>query len=376
VTDSRRPRRRRRSETPGIREIAHALGISIGTVDRALHDRPGISAATRARVLSTAERLGYRPDPAARYLSSRRELRIGVALPREIASFWGSVRDGIHRAAGPARRTGVRVIERPYLRLGVGEAEAFVECLEQDVDGLIIAPGEPERLEPLIARASEQRVPVVCVNTDAPGTSRLCTVSVDSLTSGSLVGELMGRFLGGRGLVVPFAGRLATIDHSQKVEGFRRTVAALWPGLEVADVVEAHDDEGEAHAKCRAVLAARPRIDGVYVTTMNSLPVLRAIEDEGLGKRVTVVTTDFFPALAPPIESGRVAATIHQRPETQGRIAFEALHLFLVEGHRPPPYISLSPQIVMRSNLPLYRERVRPRSTPVPQVTAAPEAGP
>jgi LacI family transcriptional regulator len=202
-------------------------------------------------------------------------------------------------------------------------------------------------------------------------------VSVDSLTSGSLVGELMGRFLGGRGRVVLFTGRLATTDHSQKVEGFRRTAAALWPELEVADVVEAHDDEVEAHAKCRAVLGARPRIDGVYVTTMNSLPVLRAIEDEGLGGKVTVVTTDFFPALSPHIESGRVAATIYQRPWTQGRIAFEALHVFLVEGLRPPPSISLSPQIVMRSNLPLYRERVRPRTatTPVPEAAAAHEAG-
>jgi len=327
-------------------------------VDRALHDRPGISAATRARVLSTAERLGYRPDPAARYLSSRRELRIGIALPREIATFWGSVRDGIHTAAGPARRAGVKVLERPYLRLGVG----------------VVAPGEPAELEALIARANEEKVPVVCVNTDAPGTARLCTVSVDSLTSGSLVGEIMGRFLGGAGTVVLFTGRLATIDHSQKVEGFRRAAGEQWPGIEVVDVVEAHDDEVEAHRKCRAVLGARPRIDGVYVTTMNSLPILRAIEDEGLADKVTVVTTDLFPALSPHIESGRVAATIHQRPWTQGRIAFEALHGFLIEGLAPPPTITLSPQIVMRANLALYRERARPHSAHVREAAETQEA--
>jgi len=122
------------------------------------------------------------------------------------------------------------------------------------------------------------------------------------------------------------------------------------------------------------VLGARPRIDGVYVTTMNSLPVLRAIEDEGLAETVTVVTTDLFPALSPHIETGRVAATIHQRPWTQGRIAFEALHGFLIEGLAPPPTITLSPQIVMRANLALYRERARPQSAHVREAAETQEA--
>ena len=42
--------------TPGIREIARTLGVSIGTVDRAFHDRPGISAETRAKVLEEIRR--------------------------------------------------------------------------------------------------------------------------------------------------------------------------------------------------------------------------------------------------------------------------------------------------------------------------------
>ena len=360
MTDPERSRRRKRPHTPGIREIADALGVSIGTVDRALHDRPGINPATRAKVLSAAKTLGYRPNLAARYLSSRKELRVAVALPREIASFWDLVRDGIEDAARPLERTVVRVLHHPYSRLGEGEREALEQCLEEDIHGLVIAPGEPETLKPLLSRAHDRGIPVVCVNTDAPGTARLTTVSVDPVTSGSLVGELMGRFLRGSGPVVLVTGLLSTIDHAQKLEGFRRTVGELWPDLEIAAVVEAHDDEGEAYHKCRAVLAARPHVAGVYVSTANSLPVLRAIEDEGLADRVTVITTDLFPALSPFIESGRVTATIHQRPWTQGRIAFQVLCGFLIEGLAPPPFVRLSPNIVMKSNLELFLERIRP----------------
>src|SRR4029453_13470229 len=85
----------------GIKDIARALGISTGTVDRALHAKPGVNPATRARVLRMAAELGYRPNLAARYLQSRKQLRISVHLPREIALFWDSLRESIREAAAP-----------------------------------------------------------------------------------------------------------------------------------------------------------------------------------------------------------------------------------------------------------------------------------
>ena len=85
---------RSRKRPAGIREIAQALGVSIGTVDRALHDRRGIKPKTRTSVLELAKELGYCPNLAARLLSSRKHVRIGVNLPREIASSGTSYRTG------------------------------------------------------------------------------------------------------------------------------------------------------------------------------------------------------------------------------------------------------------------------------------------
>ncbi len=346
----------------GVREIAQALGVSIGTVDRALHDRPGINPKTRARVLDAARNLGYRPNLAARFLSSRKVLRIGVALPREIASFWDLVRDGIETAAHAAQQTGVTLVNHPYPRLGEGEVEAIEACLQEDLDGLVISPGQPALLEPWIAKAHALGVPVVCVDTDAPETARLTTVCVDPVVSGSLAGDLLSRFLGGRGRVLLATGFRSTTGHAEKVESFRRTVAEHRPDLEVAGVVETHDDQDEAYEKCRWALAAGPEINGVYVATANSLSVLRAIEDEGRSGKVTVIATDLFPELCPHLEAGRVAATLHERPWTQGRIAFQALQAFLADGLTPPPLVSLSPQIVMRSNLRPFLAHIRPGS--------------
>jgi LacI family transcriptional regulator len=346
----------------GIKDIAGAAGVSIGTVDRALHDKPGINAGTRRRVLDTAAALGYRPNLAARHLKSRTLFRVSVHLPREIALFWDSLRDGIREAAAPFEPT-LRVEFRSNPRLGEGEAELIEQALASGVSGLIVAPGDPVALEPWIHRAARKNVPVICVVTDAPRTERLASISADPFTVGSVAGELLARFLPGGGDVAFFTGWLGTEDHAEKLRGFHTSVNAVGRGVRVAAVVEAHDDERAGYRRALAVLDEHPDLKGIYVSTVNSMPVLRAVERKGRRGRVTVVTTDLFPALVPQIREGHVAATIYQRPLSQGRLALQALYQFLLDGTRPPARIKVLPHVVMRSNLDLLLERRRVEET-------------
>jgi LacI family transcriptional regulator, galactose operon repressor len=91
--------------------------------------------------------------------------------------------------------------------------------------------------------------------------------------------------------------------------------------------------------------------------------VMKAVEEGGLDGRVTVIASDLFPALAQLIESGRVAATLYQRPVMQGQLAFRALYSYLVEGVQPSPVTRLAPHVVMKSNLKLFMDQL-PRHKP------------
>src|SRR5690606_24642178 len=62
-----------------IHDVALAAEVSIGTVSRTLNNRPGVSHTTRAKVLAAVERLGYKPDRAARELSNRRPITVGLS---------------------------------------------------------------------------------------------------------------------------------------------------------------------------------------------------------------------------------------------------------------------------------------------------------
>jgi len=62
-------------------EIAKRAGVSIGTVDRVLHNRGRVSAETRQRIQDIINEEGYQPNPLARHLKRNRDYRLGVMIP-------------------------------------------------------------------------------------------------------------------------------------------------------------------------------------------------------------------------------------------------------------------------------------------------------
>jgi LacI family transcriptional regulator len=347
--------RREQISPPGIKDIARALGVSIGTVDRALHDRPGINPMTRAKVLKMAQTPGYQPNFAARHLKLKRKMRISVHLPRQIATFFDAVRDGIQEAAKPFQSS-IEVHFRTYPRLGEGDLELFAETLQDSTNGIIVTPGHPADLKPWIRKAARAHIPVVCVATDAPGTERLAAISADAFTSGAMVAELLSGFAQGAASVLIVTGDLSVVDHAEKVNGFRTFLGKANSPLHVAGVIEAHDDPEKARELTREFIAAHADIGAVYVSTANCIPVIEALQHAGRLGRIPIITTDLFPALAPLIREGKVLATVYQRPKTQGRMAFQALYQFLVQGTCPLLRYRLPPHIVLRSNLDVFLE--------------------
>lgn len=340
-----------------IKDIAKALGISIGTVDRAIHSRGGISPITKERVLKMAQTLGYKPNLAARFLKAPRQVRVTINLPARIGSFFNAVRAGIRDAATPFQ-AGVQLQFHTHPALGEGDEELFREALEDGSKGIIIVPGHPAQLKLWIRKAAQKRIPVVCVVTDAPGTERLTAVSTDSFVSGAMVAELLHLIVRDSGTIGVFTGDLSTFDHSEKVRGFKHGMSSINGSLSISKVIETHDDESTAYSQARKLLAGDRSLRAIYVSTANSLTVIRALEEVDPERRIALVTTDLFPQLVPFLKSGRILATIYQRPEAQGRMAFEALHHFLVDGRCPPSRIKLNPHIVMRSNLELFLDRI------------------
>ena len=346
------------SKTAGIKDIAQTLGISIGTVDRALHERAGISLKTKARVLQMAEQLGYKPNLAAQALKLNRRIKIAVVLPRHISHFFDPLRAGIRAAAAATAGLHVEVTFHEYPRLGQGDTELLESTLKERYDGIIFTPGNPRKLDPIIHRLTRQGTAMLCVASDAPGSERIGLVSVHAYTSGALAAELLAHKLYRKAHVATITGELTTLDHAEKLRGFAATLAMLAPHLSLLPAIESHERPKEAYRQALALLHSGTKPQGLYISTANSIPVLQALEEQGLLGKIQVVTTDLFQELVPLIETGKVLATIYQRPFTQGKFAFESLIAYLLEEHKTSPIIRLAPHIIFRSNLPLFTNRL------------------
>ena len=143
----------------------------------------------------------------------------------------------------PARlKPALRIDFATYPRLGKGDAALFKQTLGDGADGMIICPGAPATVKPLIHKAARGNIPVICVATDAPGTERLAAVTACPFTSGAVVAELLCRTVRSAGTFALITGSLKTEDHAEKVEGFRSTMKALDQNREIAAIVETQDD--------------------------------------------------------------------------------------------------------------------------------------
>ena len=159
-------------------------------------------------------------------------------------------------------------------------------------------------------------------------------------------------------------------DHADKLRGFESSLAAAGARIRLGPIVEAHDDEREGHRRMLSVLRAHPTTAGIYVSTVNSLPVLRAAEEAGRLEGLTVVTTDLFPELVEWIRAGKVAATVYQRPAEPGPHGAAGPLPVLVNAFARLRACAWCRYLVMRSNLDLY-----PRAAAV-DLEAVPDAAP
>lgn len=140
---------------PTILDVAAEAGVSKGLVSKVLSGAPGPSAATTARVLAVADRLGFRKDRSATLLARRRTRLIGVTiLPSNV--FHGELAEEIQATADAAGYEIVlgSITETHDERLAI---ETLIDSRSEAL--LLLGPTMPEsKLAPLIAG-----IPTVCV---------------------------------------------------------------------------------------------------------------------------------------------------------------------------------------------------------------------
>ncbi|MER6001450.1 LacI family DNA-binding transcriptional regulator [Nonomuraea angiospora] len=143
--------------TVTIRDVARASGVHVSTVSRTFSAPHMVNAATRTRVLAVAEELGYRPNRAARALTTGRTHNLGLIVADIANPFFPPLIKAAHSAA---RQRDYHLFVADTDEEAATEEE-LVQAFSKQVDGLVLCSprSSNKALERLAAR-----VPFVVIN--------------------------------------------------------------------------------------------------------------------------------------------------------------------------------------------------------------------
>lgn len=197
-----------------IKDIAHALNISVSTVSRGLKDHPDISVDLCVLIKAKAKELNYHPNHLASGLRKRRSRFIGLIIPEITMFFFPSVIKGMEEEA---RANGFQLLVLQSNDNFETEKANVQLCMDHSIDGLLISlSNQTNTLEHLL-ELQEQGIPVVIFDKSIDQSPFDEVVIADEEVARKATEELINA--GGKDVVGVFGSERLSISR-QRARGF------------------------------------------------------------------------------------------------------------------------------------------------------------
>lgn len=326
-----------------MRDVAKLAGVSIKTVSRVINDEPAVSDVLKAKVLTAASQLGYRPNFTASTLrrSSNTTRTIALLLKNVANPFSAALLRSIEDAA---RQRDVVVISASVDEDDERERRLSQTFLSRNVDGLIIVPTAGNHS--YLAREVDRGTPVVFVDRQPAGIDADTVSSENVQGARAAVEHLIAR--GHRSIA--FLGDYTRISTAaERLYGYREALATSGlpsdPNLVVTDV---HSEE-VAERQVRALLLSRQAPTALF-TAQNLITIgaVRALRGLDMQHRVAVFGFDDFvlsDLLDPQVAV--VEQDVYRLGQTAARLLFDRL-----EARRTGPgeHIRIPTRLIVRAS--------------------------
>ncbi len=289
---------------PTIIDVAKAANVGVMTVSRVINNYATVRPKTRAKVMSAIEKVGYRPNDAARMLKGMRGRTIGLIVP-DMSDFFANC---FHAIQGVAMARGYQTLVVVTGRDAAVEKEQLASIENYRVAGLLIVPSGNNG--PQIQVLQKNGIPVVALDRPVHGAQ----------TDALVVENREGAEQGTQHLIEHGHKRIACLAFDSEVftvrerlDGYRQAMskARLEPQLH-ANIQSLQMMEEQvrswAHSKDRptAVFSAQ---------RITSIRLIQALCHSGLRvpENIAIVAFDDFElaeALGTPLTVGQSAAQL------------------------------------------------------------------
>lgn len=272
---------------PTISEIARVSGVGSATVDRVLNERGGVREVTRQKVLDAVERL-TRHAESGPDLSKQSSVRV-TFLVESGATFNRTLQEASEAYCRDNNTIAYRFASTPTSDVDPIKFAQQIERAAEESDGLVVVAREDLTINRAIRSVTARGVPVVCITTDLPNSSRLTYVGNEQSNAGATAAYLMGRLVGrvpGNILLVYSAPYRS---QEEREIGFRRVLRAEFPKLEIVERVNSKDEPDYIYQSIAKYIDEHGPPAGVYGVSGGNTGIAQVLRDKGLKESVVFI---------------------------------------------------------------------------------------
>ena len=327
-----------------MEQIANTVGVSRGTVDRALHGRAGVNPQVAEQILTVAKQLGYRAGFDIKPVRRQKKLILGFVL-REGLGVWADMMIGIERAAAELAEYNVEIIVRRFAGYKPEtELQCINEIMNQGIEGLAVAPINDVRVKARLTEITASGIPVVLVNQEMNGAEEvraLCYFGSDYMLAGrTAAGMLKLCHPPGRIELGVFCASKNMFSQSTRITGFLQEIDRLGLNCHLIDLLNfSRGTDGSqalgTYDLALAFLKKHPEITAVYTVGGQSGAVATAIYDSGRAGEIIHITFDMHQSNLEGLQNGSITVLIGQESVAQGYQPLKILYDYCANGAAP-----------------------------------------
>lgn len=342
-----------------IKDIAEMAGVSVGTVDRVLHNRGRVSEENLKKINDVLKQVNYHPNMIARSLASKKQYTIVVIIPSfEPGEYWESISKGIDKAGNEFEDYGVYIRKLYFDQYDNRSLDKAVESLfDNNFDAVLIASLFNESVINISRKLDEMNIPYNYIDSNIQEQNKLAYFGTDSFNSGAIGAKILLTTIGHKADILVArminSGDLYSNQCIKREAGFNEFLKKV----EYSGKVYYVDLKiGCAEYNYNALdqfFNGNNKIKGVIIFNSKCHEIASYIKAKNI-HGIALVGYDVIEKNAIALKEGIISALIAQRPQLQGYRGVKSLCEYLILKKTPSKENYMPIDILIKENVDYY----------------------
>ncbi|MBL7873540.1 MAG: substrate-binding domain-containing protein [Cyclobacteriaceae bacterium] len=341
-----------------IKDIASMAGVSVGTVDRVLHNRGKVSRDAARRIEKVLNKINYKPNLIAQTLGKNKNYRIVALIPNPaLDPYWKQSFDGLKSGEEQLGQFGIHfILEYKYYDPHKKESfqESALKIFHSHPDGVLVAPLFYYASLPFFKKLSETKIPFILFNTHLVEANALSFIGQDLFKSGRLAGELMniGQQPNSSYAIVHVNEDLSNSVHLvEKEHGFRDYFEKRGDAQRIGTFILNNLKSSAFQNQLESILQM-PDLSGVYVSTSKVYLIAQYLKKRNPGVRI--IGYDLIKENVSGLQEGHIDFIINQNPMRQAKLGIQSLANYLIFSKQIPSTYLFPLEVITPENVTSY----------------------